>query len=135
MRNKMTSLIYSIALGFIIFLIVSYQLQLKSTELQNLANTGVYLQYHSGNQNTIKTEYFDAIFKKNTDIISEFSYIPPDAKNINEAQINRFSSVDKAKIEKIGSNVYGVQPNIFEATLPEFIKPHYTTGSGLALGD
>ena len=49
MRNKMTSIIYSIALGFIIFLIVSYQLQLKSTELQKLANTGVYLQYHSGN--------------------------------------------------------------------------------------
>lgn len=33
MRNKMTSIIYSIALGFIIFLIVSYQLQLKSTQL------------------------------------------------------------------------------------------------------
>jgi hypothetical protein len=47
MRNKMTSIIYSIALGFIIFLIVSYQLQLRSTKLQVLANTGVYLQYHS----------------------------------------------------------------------------------------
>lgn len=50
MRNKMTSIIYSIALGFIIFLIVSYQLQLRSTKLQQLSNTGVYLQYHSGNQ-------------------------------------------------------------------------------------
>jgi hypothetical protein len=30
MRNKMTSIIYSIALGFIIFLIVSYNLQIKS---------------------------------------------------------------------------------------------------------
>lgn len=135
MRNKMTSIIYSIALGFIIFLIVSYQLQLKSTALQKLAGTGVYLQYHSGNQNSIKNEYFDPIFKRNTDIISQFSYIPPDAKNINEAQINKFSSTDKAKIEKISTNVYGVQPNIFEATLPDFIKPHYTTGSALSLGD
>jgi hypothetical protein len=33
MRNKMTSIIYSIALGFIIFLIVSYNLQIKTTEL------------------------------------------------------------------------------------------------------
>lgn len=31
MRNKMTSIIYSIALGFIIFLVVSYNLQIKST--------------------------------------------------------------------------------------------------------
>ena len=30
-RNKMTSIIYSIALGFIIFLIVSYNLQIKAT--------------------------------------------------------------------------------------------------------
>jgi hypothetical protein len=99
-----------------------------------LANTGVYLQYHSDNQNSLKSEYFDRIFKRNTDIISEFSYIPPDAKNINEAQINRFSTADKAKIEKLGANVYGVQPNIFEATLPDFSKPHYTTGSALTLG-
>ena len=33
MRNKLTSSIYSIALGFIIFLIVSYNLQIKSTQL------------------------------------------------------------------------------------------------------
>ena len=36
MRNKMTSIIYSIALGFIIFLIVSYNLQMKSVELTDL---------------------------------------------------------------------------------------------------
>jgi hypothetical protein len=31
LRNKMTSIIYSLALGFIIFLIVSYNLQIKTT--------------------------------------------------------------------------------------------------------
>ena len=36
MRNKMTSIIYSIALGFIIFLIVSYNLQMKTVELMAL---------------------------------------------------------------------------------------------------
>jgi len=36
MRNKMTSIIYSIALGFIIFLIVSYNLQMKSIELMSI---------------------------------------------------------------------------------------------------
>jgi hypothetical protein len=36
MRNKLTSIIYSIALGFIIFLIVSYNLQIKFTQLNEL---------------------------------------------------------------------------------------------------
>ena len=35
-RNKMTSIIYSIALGFIIFLIVSYNMQIKTIELREL---------------------------------------------------------------------------------------------------
>ena len=34
LRNKMTSIIYSIALGFIIFLIVVYNLQIRVTQLQ-----------------------------------------------------------------------------------------------------
>ena len=36
LRNKLTSIIYSIALGFIIFLIVSYKVEVKSTQLQQL---------------------------------------------------------------------------------------------------
>ena len=44
LRNKMTSIIYSIALGFIIFLIVSYNLQIKSIALNELSGKGCYLQ-------------------------------------------------------------------------------------------
>lgn len=50
MRNKMTSIIYSIALGFIIFLIVSYNLQIKSTQLQELQRKGSYFQLQSNDQ-------------------------------------------------------------------------------------
>jgi hypothetical protein len=50
MRNKMTSIIYSIALGFIIFLIVSYNLQIKSTQLQELQRKGTYFQIQSNDQ-------------------------------------------------------------------------------------
>ena len=44
MRNKMTSIIYSIALGFIIFLIVTYNLQLKSIQLIQLKSKGAYFR-------------------------------------------------------------------------------------------
>lgn len=33
LRNKMTSIIYSIALGFVIFLVVVYNLQIKVIQL------------------------------------------------------------------------------------------------------
>ena len=41
-RNKMTSIIYSIALGSIIFVIVSFNLQIKSTQQFKLADRGTY---------------------------------------------------------------------------------------------
>lgn len=47
MRNKMTSIIYSIALGFVIFLVVSYTLQIKSTQLQELRQQGTYFKVSS----------------------------------------------------------------------------------------
>lgn len=81
------------------------------------------------------TKYFDPIFKSNQDIIEEFSYIPPDAKNILEAQINKFVAADKARIEDLNVNVYGVQPNIFEATLKDFQKPNYEGTSTLSFGE
>jgi hypothetical protein len=43
LRNKMTSIIFSLALGFIVFLIVSYNLQITSSSLINLKTRGTYL--------------------------------------------------------------------------------------------
>ena len=100
-----------------------------------MANTGSYLQFESGNPNSITTAYFDPIFKNNKDIIAEFSYIPPNTHNVAEAQISRIQAADKARIETLPVSVYGVQPNIFEATLKAFIKPNYSGGSSLPFGD
>ena len=41
-RNKLTSLIYSISLGFIIFLIVSYNVQIESLKLDQIKEYGSY---------------------------------------------------------------------------------------------
>jgi hypothetical protein len=35
-RNKLTSIIYSLSIGFIIFLIVSYKLQIESIKTEHL---------------------------------------------------------------------------------------------------
>ena len=80
LRNKMTSIIYSIALGFIIFLIVSYNLQLKSIELQQLAEYGTYLRLNTKAYSAIDPEQLDPVLKRNSDIIKGFSYITMDSK-------------------------------------------------------
>lgn len=45
MRNKLTALIYSLSLGFIIFLIVSYQMQINTSTLSTLKNEGALINF------------------------------------------------------------------------------------------
>ena len=51
-RNKMTSIIYSISLGFLIFLVVAYNLELQVLQLTELLseNLGSYWLMRSWNQ-------------------------------------------------------------------------------------
>jgi hypothetical protein len=74
-RNKMTSIIYSISLGFIIFLIVSLNLEMKTIELMSLQYEGSYLVLKTDNQDVLKAAQFDKIIMENRDVIEEYSYI------------------------------------------------------------
>ena len=61
MRNKFTSIIYSLALGFIIFLIVSYNLQLESSILLTIKSKGAKLQLEGSDSNDIYPAQIDPI--------------------------------------------------------------------------
>ena len=88
MRNKMTSIIYSIALGFIIFLIVSYNIQISSTQLIELSNKGAYFQISSWKPyDLLKYEEFDQLLMKNEDVIESFAYVTPDLKNVKDYHV------------------------------------------------
>lgn len=65
MRNKLTSIIYSVALGFIIFLVVSAKVELESTRLQQLSDMGCYLKINANPGVTLKPELFDPILEAN----------------------------------------------------------------------
>lgn len=60
LRNKMTSIIFSISIGFIIFLVVIYKLQIKSTELIRMRNDGCYFIVW-GNWDYVRPDLFDPL--------------------------------------------------------------------------
>lgn len=64
LRNKMTSIIFSLAIGFIVFLIVSYNLQIKSSSLLNLKKQGTYLVLSTSTDNAISPTIFDPIIRR-----------------------------------------------------------------------
>jgi len=75
MRNKMTSIIFSLAIGFIVFLIVSYNLQIKSSSLITLKRQGSYMVLDTILEGVITPTIFDPIIRRNQDKIQSHSYI------------------------------------------------------------
>ena len=61
LRNRMTSIIFSLAIGFIVFLIVSYNLQIKSSSLINLKKEGSYMVLSTSLEGVLSPVIFDPI--------------------------------------------------------------------------
>lgn len=73
-RNKMTSIIYSISLGFLIFLVVAYNLELQVLQMMELIDVGAYFTLRSNNLWAIKPESIDPVLRKHQDSIEHFAY-------------------------------------------------------------
>ncbi|CDW84878.1 family protein [Stylonychia lemnae] len=122
-RNKMTSLIFSLALGFIIFLIVSYNLQLQSVQLLALQKEGGYLIIDTADKGQqIDPKVYDEVIKRHLQNIQDFTYITADTSRKNTLGIQSIKTSDRARIEQFNTGVYGVQPSIFDAMINDFVK-------------
>ena len=66
-RNKMTSIIYSISLGFLIFLVVAYNLELQVLQLTKSIQMGAAFKIKCINdcKEIYLPEYIDPILRQN----------------------------------------------------------------------
>ena len=136
MRNKQTSIIYSISLGFIIFLVVSYNLQISAIALQELQGVGGYLAFEtSGDWSLITPDTFDIGLKEAEHLIENFAFISWPISEVKWTGVDETILSDNAKINTITNQIIGVQPSIFDAALDDFLVTDFTTGSALSLGE
>ena len=120
-RNKMTSIIYSISLGFIIFLVVSSTLVLASTQSQSLQEEGAYLQFRANMANMISPRLFDKVLKDHEDIIEDFGFITPRLTNLERANAVKVEITDVSRIKSEEVEVYGVSPSLIDASVSDYM--------------
>jgi hypothetical protein len=128
-RNKMTALIYSISLGFIIFLVVSSSLVLTSTQKEALQESGAYLQFSANFENMISPQAFDGILKEHADIIEDFGFITPKLSSIMSANVVKVAASDYSRIHSIPVDVFGVQPAVSDASINDFMQLFVNKGA------
>ena len=134
LRNRKTAVMYALALGFIIFLSVSYQMQLTTSTYQSLASRGVKLEVRLGQfeETTLPVSSLESIMDDYSDIIDSYSWVSQQLyTSVNGAERVLIKNLGKAY--EFESKVVGVSPNLMETILEDFnfIGEEETTGLSL----
>lgn len=120
-RNQKTTLLYSIALGFIVFISVSYTLQLNTFLYRIRQENGCYLKVYSNDVFKRDDIYaLESVALKNPDIIEKFGWVAHHITKVNGMHEATISNIGRYKSDK-DIRVKGVSPNLFETTLNEFL--------------
>lgn len=138
LRNKMTSIIFSISIGFIIFLVVIYKLQLQTTKLLSLSASGAYFSlsgHHHDTHGLLSPDLLDPILQAHKDNITDFAFVTSILQVDKAYGVKEVDGSDKARAIPSTISVHGVTPTIFDTLIPEFIDINYRTHSGLSLGE
>lgn len=135
MRNKMTSLIYSIALGFIIFLLVSFKLQMTSDQMEQLRPRGAYFRLfnRAKNKKMLMPELLDPVLKKHENIIRSFTFSTHNLPELYNTTVDYNLASDAARVKMSTLDIYGVQPSLYDAMINEFWTIHWQDLSKLSI--
>jgi len=150
-RNQRTGIIYSLSLGFLLFAVVSYTMELRNTQLFQLSKHGSYLEC-SWKYSTLN--YKDAVELENilmvnyADIVEDFSWTSINIVNHGDLKIRDNWIADFGRLNTFVMRIQAVSPNYFNVANDIFISPFssnvssdislseqlYTTRGSQALG-
>ena len=83
----MTALIYSLALGFLIFLSISSRMQISVSSHEELKNKRAYYVVELEAQYRFDLDSMEKLFQANSHIIEEFSWVSASIDSFDESNI------------------------------------------------
>eukprot|EP01080_Neovahlkampfia_damariscottae_P011341 gene11341-4509_t len=118
-RNRKTTIMYAVSLGFIIFISVSFNVQIKSVEYERRQRFGVKLKIQGATYQSINSKIgeIENLLQSNS-IVTKFSYMSFQfaeltGMNTSIRTIGHYSSSPQY--------MFAVSPNFFETTGSEFL--------------
>ena len=118
-RNRKTTIMYAVSLGFIIFISVSFNVQIKSVEYERRQRFGIKLKIQGSNHNSIlsKIDSIENLLKKNS-IVSKFAYM-----SFQFAEVTGMNTSIRTigYYKKAPQYLFAISPNFFETTGNEFL--------------
>ena len=125
-RNQMTALIYSLALGFLMFLSISCRMQIVVNIAEKLKWQSTYF-----NVKTLDTRTFDVfktelVLKEHADLIDEFSWVTAKMHEFDGSKVQRSYFNDMADYPEQMMMIQGIQPNYFKTIVTDQVVEHHS---------
>jgi len=125
-RNQMTALIYSLALGFLMFLSISCRMQIEVSTAEKLKIHASYF-----NVKTLDKHYFDIfkteqVLKHHSDLIEEFSWVTAKMHEFEGTQVSTTYFNDMVAYPHQTVEVHGLQPNYFKTAISDYTVEHHS---------
>lgn len=135
-RNRKTTIMYALGLGFILFLSVNYDLQVQNSKFRSLRSYGTVLGVFSAQyeEDPLPTRVLEIIVNRYSDIIDQYSWV---TKPIDEVLLDAEEVVitNLGKIYEYVPNIVGISHNTFDTVIKDFIIIDDEVDSGLSLSE
>jgi hypothetical protein len=83
----------------------------------------------------LKASQIDGLLEKNKDKIKSFSWVTSDLARQDQLDLTSIMAGDYARLQQVEIGMYAASPDIFSATLADFLQMNYRGNSGLSYGE
>lgn len=120
-RNRQTSMMYALSVGFFIMITVGLDIELKSLTLTQLLKRGSYAHLERGGEYYIKPEEIKNSLKLMLEkqYILDYSFISANLRDVCFSSENTFMNIGKSMDFKV--DVVSVSPNFYEVAEKAFL--------------
>ncbi|TNV85125.1 hypothetical protein FGO68_gene1005 [Halteria grandinella] len=134
-KNKLTSTVFSMALGFLIFLMVQYRLLRQQNSVQRIDRYGSY-PYIITPSPMYNLDYMkiEQALRANNDSIESHTWMAFEAARQPINPVDRVNLLDVSQVQDHVMRLYAIQPNAFEVLSKELQVVSYQA-SGLGYGE
>jgi hypothetical protein len=119
-RNQMTGLIYSLSLGFLLFLSISCRMQINVSSMEQLKEHASYFVVLTKDSNTLHVPTLEQIMLMNNHIIEEFSWVTAPLHAYKNSHVTKATINDIQNRGEMDQDVFGIMPNYFATTIADF---------------
>ena len=124
-RNQMTALIYSLALGFLIFLSISSRMQISISSHETLKKKGAQFMVEMNDRQQMPVYEVEQVLEANEHIIENFSWVTAAINNYEDNFVVKTYADNLVNVRSIPIKLYATQPNYFETAETKYLKDYY----------